>query len=195
VFSYNQVVSALMKVNSVTPPIEGIFIGRLNSLKRLGVVPSSPGKGKKIDYTIKDFIEWALCFEFIELGLTPENVKAIIKSVGFPLYTHFEGPVQDDPIFIFIEGNFLEWRVDNFGSPNFGDDARGSYLTASLSNFSPEFFRKYYLGRHLMLNLTGLKVRIGRALGISWNDVRVDIDESGTILMSQPVLHGEAGSK
>jgi hypothetical protein len=39
------------------------------------VVPSSPGKGKKIAYKRRDIYAWALCLEFAEFGMDPTIVK------------------------------------------------------------------------------------------------------------------------
>ena len=79
VFKYSEVESAIAAIHNVSPAALKMFRSRIKNFQRIGMVSFSPGKGQKIDYKIIDVIRWALCFEFAELGLPPDQIKLIIR--------------------------------------------------------------------------------------------------------------------
>lgn len=70
-YTYGQVESALAALHPLSANSPGTFRGRIKHLQKLGFVPASPGKGKKIAYEREHLYKWALSLELIELGLDP----------------------------------------------------------------------------------------------------------------------------
>jgi hypothetical protein len=70
-FSYSELEVAMRQLHNVPRGREGTFKARIRNFQRIGLIPSAPGKGQQIEYTIVDAITWALCFEFAEVGLLP----------------------------------------------------------------------------------------------------------------------------
>ncbi len=140
----------------------------LKHFQRIGLVPSSPGKGQKIEYKIVDAITWALCFEFAELGLPPDQIKALIRLCGRKLFESFEGPLQgEDQIFV-LRGNFLEWHLNPEGRQRIGGEGETTFGTIPMSQLCDMIFQKKPFPRVLMINLTHLKRELGKALDVDW---------------------------
>jgi hypothetical protein len=78
-FTYSQVEDALARVHSVPEGFLGAFRGRIKHFQRIGIVPTSPGKGKKISYERPNIFYWALCLEFVECGIDPTEIKRLIN--------------------------------------------------------------------------------------------------------------------
>jgi hypothetical protein len=49
------------------------------------LVPSSPGKGRKIFYTLEDVYVWAVCLEMQEFGIDPAIIARFIRMAPFDL--------------------------------------------------------------------------------------------------------------
>jgi hypothetical protein len=79
-FTYAIVERALARAFAITPESMGAFRGRIQHFQRLGMVPASPGKGRKISYEIDHVYKWALGLEFAEFGIDPRLTKFIIEN-------------------------------------------------------------------------------------------------------------------
>jgi hypothetical protein len=80
VFTYSQVESALARIHNVPETFLGTFRSRIKHFQRIGIVPASPGKGKKISYERPHIYYWALCLEFVECGIDPTEIKRLING-------------------------------------------------------------------------------------------------------------------
>jgi hypothetical protein len=78
-FTYAQVEAALASVHEIPAARMKAFRGRLKHFLRLGIVPSSPGKGNKITYTINNVYMWAICLELEEFGLDPVRIEEFYR--------------------------------------------------------------------------------------------------------------------
>ena len=91
-WNYKQVEAALVQVFSVAPGrLRGagnllILRGRLKSFQRVGLTPSSPGRGKVIRYRIIDIYTWALGLALADFGLGPESIAEILKQPWADVY-------------------------------------------------------------------------------------------------------------
>jgi hypothetical protein len=88
-FTYAQVESALAEVHKVSPNALGSFRGRIKHLQKLGVVPESPGRGRRISYELQHVFVWAFCLELSEFGIDPAVVKAFFDTLWHPLLREF----------------------------------------------------------------------------------------------------------
>ena len=70
-YSYKVVEAALGRLHEVNDETLGAFRGRIKHFQRMGLVPSSPGKGKRIEYAFGDVCAWAFCLELEEFGMDP----------------------------------------------------------------------------------------------------------------------------
>jgi hypothetical protein len=166
-FRYAQVEAGIASIHKVPgKALKATFRSRLKHFQRIGLVPSAPGKGQKIEYTVGDAIVWALCFEFAELGLPPEQIKSLQTLCGTLLYDSFQGPVQDEDQIFVLQGNFLEWHLNpewkGVGPWGEGQTACG---TVPLSKIGGALSR---VPRALMINMTHLKRELGKALEVEW---------------------------
>jgi hypothetical protein len=78
--TYKQVETALAKLHFVHQNAMGAFRGRIKNFQKLGIVTSSPGRGKKKLYEVYDLMLWAFCFELSELGIDPKIMKAVLPN-------------------------------------------------------------------------------------------------------------------
>src|SRR5687767_1130058 len=76
-FSYGQVEAALAKAHRVDAAAMGAFRGRIKHFRLLGVVPSSPGTGRKISYERPHIYAWAFCLELAEFGIDPKIIVGV----------------------------------------------------------------------------------------------------------------------
>jgi hypothetical protein len=77
-FSYKTVERALADVHHIGQDAMGAFRGRLQHFQRLGMVPSSPGRGRKISYEKADVFLWAFGLELAEFGMDPTLIKRLL---------------------------------------------------------------------------------------------------------------------
>jgi hypothetical protein len=80
-YSYNQVEKALAHVHFIPEDAMGAFRGRLQHFQRLGMVPSTPGRGRKISYQKADVFFWAFALELAEFGMDPKVIKQILDII------------------------------------------------------------------------------------------------------------------
>jgi len=166
-FKYAQLETAIASIHNVPAKAMMTFKSRLKHFQRIGLVPSSPGKGQKIAYRIGDAIKWALCFEFAELGLPPEQVKVVVYFFLSDMLRSFQGPVQEDDQIFILQGNFLEWHLNEEDKTKWGE-GEPNLGTLSVSKLCDTVFRRENMSRVLMINLTHLKRELGKALDIEW---------------------------
>jgi hypothetical protein len=173
-FKYSHLEAAIASIHNVPERALKTFKSRLKHFQRIGLVPSSPGRGQKIEYKIVDAIRWALCFEFAELGLPPDQIKLIIRICEQPLLEPFAGPLQAEDWIFFMRGGILEWHLNAAI-----ERAEGAIVVGPLpaacgarpaSKISEIFSLKGrpLFARALMINLTHLKRELGKALGVDW---------------------------
>jgi hypothetical protein len=95
-FTYAQVETALAAVFGVPSAARKAFIARIKHLRRLGVVPSSPGKGRRVDYDLIHVYEWAFCLELAAFGIDPKAIKEILhQEIGGINSIIFDDQVAD----------------------------------------------------------------------------------------------------
>ncbi len=87
---YKDVEIVLARLNGITTEALSTFKGRIIHLQRVGLSPSTPGRGKKIEYTIYDLLLWAYCFELEQFGLDPTLIAKIAKATVSILVEAFE---------------------------------------------------------------------------------------------------------
>lgn len=139
----------------------GAFRARIKHFQKLGIVPASPGRGKKISYGLDHVAIWAFCLELSEFGIDPAVIKRFIDVLGYAIIADF-GKVsrsKDDMYFAFypnIMSNWFHSGEDLFATIK-TDCFRASELSAS--KIESEFGRRVSL-----INLTKLKVELYAAL-------------------------------
>jgi hypothetical protein len=78
-FPYSAVERALARVHLIPEATMGLFRGRLQHLQRLGMVPASPGRGRKISYEKSDVFLWAFALEIAEFGIDPKVFRKMVE--------------------------------------------------------------------------------------------------------------------
>ncbi len=164
------------------------FRARVRHLQRLGILPSSPGRGQRISYSIFDAVKWALCFELAELELGPELMERLLVMplLMFGVILHLPGAQQEDMIF-WLRGELFSKYLARDGSYGqimsgvepmsrvagvvFGDDEPLNIirLEPADTELKKDHLAAVRAGRALMLNLTKLKRDLGKALKIKWD--------------------------
>jgi hypothetical protein len=160
-FKYGQIEAAIASMHNVPPEAMATFRSRVKHFQRIGLVPSSPGKGQKIKYKLADAALWALCFEFTEFGLAPEQVKTIIKIGGDAVTKAMLDFVPTEDWFFATEGDLFEQHISNKPHTVWG--------TFPASKIRDLFFSSgRYVPRLMIVNLTHMRRQLSTALGIDW---------------------------
>jgi hypothetical protein len=101
-YSYGQVESALARVHGISPSAIGAFRARIKHFQKIGIVTSSPGKGRRIDYSLHDVFLWGFGLELAEFGIDPLVIKRAIFSGGLEgLFSVFDQKIKGDIFFFF----------------------------------------------------------------------------------------------
>ena len=80
-YSYKVVEASLASTFSVEQARLGSFRGRIGHLQRIGIVPSSPGRGRRIQYSFEDVAKWAFTLEVEEFGMDPTVCVTIVDGL------------------------------------------------------------------------------------------------------------------
>ena len=115
-FTYSQVETALAKTFAIRNEALGAFRGRIKHFQRLGLVPSSPGKGRKISYEREDIYKWAIGLEFAEFGVDPSLIKNFINFFAWHyVEQHLLNDAHaPDKLFVFYPNLLSGWaREEN----------------------------------------------------------------------------------
>lgn len=168
VYRYSEVQTALARMHGAYPDHVGALRARLQHFQRLGLVPSSPGRGKTITYTLYDVGRWAFALELIEFGIDPAKVAAIMSwlwlEVGRYVCDQHDGEYVFAAYPALLIGDVAEQEgvvVKNGGgglvSLNIFDPKPTMIFdVADLPNFRPL--------RSIQVNLTQLRERLLKAL-------------------------------
>jgi hypothetical protein len=119
-FTYSQVERALAAVHEISPPAMGAFRGRIKHFQRLGLVPSSPGKGRKVSYRLEDVYMWALCLELQEFGIEPVIIRHLHRLADFRIMITWliseDDSEQRDLYFVFYPNFLSQWYTNTLWS-------------------------------------------------------------------------------
>jgi hypothetical protein len=99
--------------------------------------------------------------------LPPEQVKVVVYFFLSDMLRSFQGPVQEDDQIFILQGNFLEWHLNEEDKTKWGE-GEPNLGTLSVSKLCDTVFRRENMSRVLMINLTHLKRELGKALDIEW---------------------------
>jgi hypothetical protein len=85
----------------------GAFQGRIKHFQRIGIVPASPGKGKRIDYALTDVYLWGFCLELAAFGMDPVTIKKIAGEVWNGVFYTAFGPETESDLYFFFHPALL----------------------------------------------------------------------------------------
>ena len=170
-YTYAQVEDALATVHRIPPNARGAFRGRIRHFQKLGIVTSTPGRGRRIDYSVYDVLLWGFALELGEFGVDPTAVKKIVFSRPIEiLFSVFDQSAKESVLFFFhpnlLSNSFPDTdrqSMDNpWGSPNsfngiFAPDLPS--LNHKLGKMASDFNAR--LG---MINIGRMRQRINIAL-------------------------------
>jgi hypothetical protein len=170
-FSYGEVEAAIRSLHTVPGGRIGTFKARIRHLQRIGLLPSSPGRGIKIEYEVADAWKWAVCFALVQCGLPPEAVKSVVGVAGRKLTISSAGAggQVEDQIF-WLRAEFLSWHLDHL--PDWYDNVRLNVVPFSKAMevaFKGVGGLEEEAGPVIMINLTKLKRDLFKALKINWD--------------------------
>jgi hypothetical protein len=97
-YTYGRVERALAQVFNVRSERMGALRGRIKHFQRVGISMSSPGKGKKIEYSFENVFRWALALEFSEFGIDP---TLIAKILAYLSWKSMDEVIFDDEYLVF----------------------------------------------------------------------------------------------
>jgi len=100
-YGYKVVEKALGQLHAIDEPSLGAFRGRIKHFQRIGLVTSSPGKGRRIEYSFSDAALWAFGLEMEEFGIDPIVVKTIVDRCWKDVLPAIESyGVKNDQFFV-----------------------------------------------------------------------------------------------
>jgi hypothetical protein len=146
-YTYAQVEAALARMHGIDERSAGAFRGRIKNFQRLGIVPSSPGKGKKIVYSFADTVRWGLCLELSEFGMAPEYIKRIVAAIGDSVQAALKAPrIAKRPVILLLSPHLLDGEYDG--------ETIANLATISPMTTKDLLFPASKLQRILFINLT-----------------------------------------
>ena len=170
-YNYGQVEEALANIHGISASTKGAFRARIKNFQKLGIVPSSPGKGKRISYTPEDVSMWAFCLELAQFGLDPSVIKSmahIYKFLVSEYLTACSDTYEDDEMFfVFFPRMISDWSnsPDQTAGRFFAQVFRRSEIIRNISGDAKEsILPRGHLGRACLLNLSLLRWRLTHAL-------------------------------
>lgn len=158
-YRYAQVELALVLAYDIPAESIGAFRGRIKHFQRIGIVPSSPGKGRKIEYQKDTVFLWAFCIELAEFGVDPTVIKAVVDSIWTKHLREAFAYENVDPLLFVTHPSFLSAAIsekDFFeGLPLDVDphDSQPRLVVQSMFNIAG-------VNRAMIINITELRVRI-----------------------------------
>jgi hypothetical protein len=177
-YTYATVEAALGKVFQASARTLPVLRARLKGFQRVGLTPSSPGRGKVIRYRKTHIYTWALALALADFGLGPEPIFLLLveatwfddwyfpmmqaippakppffeeEHLYFALMPHVLTPARAPSI---VQGYDLFDRLDRKPLPTFGI-FRGSWISAE---------RLMRLGRVAFIDLTAIKNAVDAAI-------------------------------
>lgn len=106
--TYSQVEAVLAQIHFIDSDKMGAFRGRIKHFQRIGIVPASPGRGKKISYEIQDLLVWAYGLELAQFGIDPTVIKDFLKSTAIRFFDAFEKVDQKNhEIYLLLMPNIM----------------------------------------------------------------------------------------
>ncbi|MGA2638844.1 hypothetical protein [Methylocella sp.] len=166
-FSYRQVEEAVRSLHDVPPERLATFRARVRNFQKLNLILSSPGKGQRISYSIFDAVQWALCFEFAELGLGPELTAWLLLKVLFLFLAAFNPEGQDGDWIFWLRGDLFSRYLARAGLYTELECGVKPASRVAEAAFAPD-----KPGRVLMVNFSKLKRDLGKALDFEWGHDR-----------------------
>jgi hypothetical protein len=158
-FTYSQVERALAAVHQVPPSGMGSFRGRIRHFQRLGMVPSSPGMGRKISYEMQHVYTWGFALELSEFGIDPSVIKVFTDSqAGQMIRDLVLLSRPSDRYFIFYPNMLSRWFQNEGGQHEWAIEAGPDDL-AKLADADPKF-----LTRAALINMSHMRREIDKAL-------------------------------
>ena len=177
-YSYGQVETALAAVHQIPPNAIGAFRGRIKHFQRIGLVPASPGKGKRIAYILADVYVWGFCLELAEFGMDPMTIIKIAKRIWNTIfYTAFGQELDSDLYFLFhpallgkdFAADLLQSAESPDGAPSSISWLIGRDLSTELDSWpksvQTQLAAAKFRARHGTINLSKLRRDIDSALG------------------------------
>ena len=95
-YRYKEVETILAKLHGGATEALGAFRGRLVHFQKVGIAPSSPGRGKKILYSFEDVAIWAFCLQLAEFGIDPMRIAAIKDALWSQVSPYLLGDNDDE---------------------------------------------------------------------------------------------------
>ena len=170
-YRYAEVEAALAKMHHIAPDAIGAFRGRIKHLQKIGVVPSSPGRGKKISYNFGAVAVWAFCLQVAEFGVDPTVTRTFYRAVeGWLLRILLNDREEEDQIMIFIPHLMSRWLIGQWNAEiglfmviRPASEATYAHMAAQMPDMHPDA-RLQRLG---MLNISQIRRDLKEALGPS----------------------------
>ena len=181
-FGYAVVEQALMAVHGFVEHKRGAFRARLIHFQRLKIVPTAPGKGRRIAYRREDIFRWAVALEFAEFGIDPTEIKKIL-DLNWPQIAHvvLEAKEGRDRCLCF-HPNLLGW-LSREGEREASDKPGAPYsVTIAIVSDLAELYEQartdqaratldQFRARYGMINLSRLREQVEATL-IHFSQVR-----------------------
>ena len=131
-FSYKQVEWVLAKVLGVRPEHRTSLTARLLHLRRLGVTPAKPGKGRPVAYSRSDVLRWVLFLELAHAAIEPSASRDLGERVWKAMSAVLLGTTKEP------KGDWLCYLVPSLIAPPAGpgeEDERIALIEPTVPSF------------------------------------------------------------
>jgi hypothetical protein len=156
---FSEVERALAVIHDIPPGAEISFRGRINTLKAQGVVRSSGGRGKRLDYDIEDVWILAFCLELHEFEIGPAVTKRIVEFWRPELLKSFRNALRGR------EDLWVVFKADMLQAPSKdGEDPMRWIQAKRESDCVPKKLMGWLGPRFGLINLSLLRRQLDAAL-------------------------------
>jgi hypothetical protein len=161
-YAYAQVEAALASIFYVREASKAAFKGRIKHFQKLGLVPASPGKGKRIQYSFDDAWRWAVALNFCEFGIDPIEIDRILKVSFFGTWRRIiDQPDSGEDRFYVISPRFMS---ASFQKGNTQSGEFHTHVVPSSEISAGMIDMVHHSGRALIFNFSRLRRNLKDAL-------------------------------
>lgn len=179
-FTTSEVEDAVLALHSIPPERRSAFAGRVRNLQKAGLLPGSPGPGRRAAYDCFDVAAWVIIFALTEAGLQPSEIAPALPLVEPKVIKVFASPDGEADYFLWIRAawlsRYLQAQADQAPEP----------ITAGVT-LAPKLggvLNEKGIERATVLNLSHLKRRLASILPVEWPTEFAFVDQKGQIVVA-----------
>ena len=166
-FTTAEVEDAVLALHNIPDERRSAFVARVRYLQKSGLLPGSPGPGRRAVYDAVDILQWVIVFALAELGLQPAEIAHAMPGIELKVAKVFADPDDGEDRLLWIRGAWLS----RYLQAQAGQEPEALISDVAAANQISVVLREHGVDRVSILNLTAIKRRLANVLPITWPDI------------------------